>query len=136
MITNPDFPAPGTEVSCSYRWPYQSAHPDCWQPPHKGVVLALDDPRAWTNSIAFPGKTPTQEECTAHVQWCVNNDLLKTAVPVLWTPTTPGEQWIGWDYNLRPYEQELERWRQARAEAYEKYKKVDHRVDDGVFHGA
>lgn len=118
MITNPDFPAPGTEVSCSYRWPYQSAHPDCWQPPHKGVVLALDDPRAWTNTIAFPGRTPEQEECTAHVKKCRDNGWLSTSVPVLWDSTvTPGEQWVGWDYNLRPYPEELSLWDYARLEA-------------------
>jgi len=41
----------GAEVGAQ-RWPYHAAHPDCWWRPWKGVVLALDDPRAWSRTIA------------------------------------------------------------------------------------
>ena len=114
MIVNNNFPAPGTEVGCSYRWPYKVNHPDCWEPPHKGVVLALDDPRAWRDTLAFPQRVPTQEECTAHVQKCLDDGLLKGDVPVLWTWTNSHEQMVAWDHNLRPYADELKAWRKAR----------------------
>ncbi len=117
MITNDNFPAPGTEVGCYYRWPYQSAHPDCWQPPHKGIVLALDDPRAWRDSAAFPRNLPTQEECTKHVQKCLEMGLLKDTVPVLWSWAKGHEQWLAWDNNLRPYAAELVAWDAARKAA-------------------
>lgn len=114
MLVNENFPAPGTEVGCKYRWPYHSAHPDCWQPPHKGIVLALDDPRAWRNSLAFPRQTPTQEECTAHVQSCLDRGLLTKNVPVLWTWNDVHEQGVQWDDQLRPYAVELAAWEEAR----------------------
>jgi len=48
-----------------------------------GEVLAYDSPEAWTNTVAFPGRTPTQAEVTAHV-----DDLrqrgLSLRVPVRW----------------------------------------------------
>lgn len=118
MISSPNLvhPVMGTEVGCKYRWPYHSAHPDCWQPPHKGIVLALDDPRAWSNCLAFPGRTPSQAECTAHVQKCLDSGLLQNDVPVLWTWFD--EQEVQWDSKLRPYAEELAAWESARAAAY------------------
>lgn len=44
---------PGTQVGAE-RWPYDHAHPDCWQRPLAGEVLEVTDPRAWANTIAFP----------------------------------------------------------------------------------
>jgi hypothetical protein len=44
----------GIEVGCRYRWPNDGCHPDCWQPPLKGVVLEQKDPRAWKGTLAFP----------------------------------------------------------------------------------
>lgn len=120
MIASPNFPPPGTEVGCEYRWPYHSNHPDCWMPPHKGIVLALDDPRAWRGSIAFPLNSPTQEECTKHVQSCLDRGLLGNHVPVLWTRTGCFEQSMQWDSKLRPYAEELAAWEAARAEALSK----------------
>lgn len=119
MITNEKF-AVGTEVGCEYRWPYHGAHPDCWAVPHKGVVLALDDPRAWRGSIAFPRNVPTQEECTAHVQSCLDRGLLMKNIPVLWQSSVDPEQFMQWDAadKLRPYAEELAAWEAARAAAY------------------
>lgn len=118
MIANPNFPAPGTEVGCEYRWPYDHAHPDCWQPPHKGVVLALDDPRAWRGSVAFPrAEMLTPEAVTKHVEWCLSEKLLFDKVPVLYTQES-GEQFMQWDSKLRPYAEELAAWEAARAAKY------------------
>jgi len=118
MIAAVNFPVPGTEVGCEYRWPYSANHPDCWQPPLRGVILALDDPRAWSNCLAFPGRTPSQEECTEHVQKCLERDLLKTTVPVLWTWVDGKEQGVQWDSKLRPYAEEWDAWKTARSAAY------------------
>lgn len=112
---NPNFPVPGTEVGCEYRWPFHANHPDCWQPPIRGVVLNLDDPRAWCNSLAFPRNPPTQEECTAHVQKCLAQGLLNESVPVLWS--WGSEKGIQWDRKLRPYAEELAAWEAARTAA-------------------
>ena len=105
----------GTIVGCRYRWPMCDAHPDCWQPPHKGEVLALDDPRAWRNTIKFPDQLPSQEETTDHVLWCLSKNLVDIKVPVLYT-TESHEQFMQWDNveKLLPYEQELAAWQIAR----------------------
>lgn len=126
MIASNLYPAPGTEVGCEYRWPYDHAHPDCWQEPHKGVVLALDDPRAWNNSLAFPGSMypdgPPQAALTAHVEKCLANGLLTTHVPVLYTNTLDGTTFMQWDSKLRPYADELTAWATAKAERLATYK--------------
>ena len=108
----------GLVVGCEYRWPMHASHPDCWQPPLKGVVLALDDLRAWHDSIAFP-TDPTQDECTAHVESCLARNLLKNKVPVRYS--IGKEQFIEWDMNdkLHPWEEELKRWNEARKVAYD-----------------
>jgi hypothetical protein len=63
---------PGDRVKCTYRGN------------HLGTVLAIDDPRAWQESIAFEG-TPSQEQVTAHVEWCLSQGLLgPSRTPVLW----------------------------------------------------
>lgn len=118
MIASQNFPPPGTEVGRSSRWPYRHFHPDNWMPPHKGIVLALDDPSAWRGSLAFPNEPPTQEECTKHVQNCLKRGLLQDTVPVLWTSSLNGEQFMQWDSKLRPYAEELAAWEVARKEAY------------------
>lgn len=74
---------PGTRVSCAYR-------------AGKGIALDLDDVRAWRGSIAFPSDTPTQDEVTAHVAWCLAQGLLRGRIPVLWP-------WgVMWDHDLAP----------------------------------
>ena len=126
MIASTLYPAPGTEVGCEYRWPYDHAHPDCWQKPHKGVVLALDDPRAWRNSLAFPATMypdgPPQDKLTAHVEKCLSNGLLTSHVPVLYVNTLDGTEFIQWDSKLRPYADELTAWNKARDEKRATYK--------------
>lgn len=63
----------GTPVACAYRRG------------HHGIALALDDPRAWAGSIAFPTATPGQAEVTAHVRKCqLRGDLRGDYQPVLW----------------------------------------------------
>ena len=67
--------SPGTRVYCQYR------EPNALQPwvgqRYVGVVLALDDPRAWVGR--------NQDECTRHVAWCQARGLLSDGtVPVLY----------------------------------------------------
>jgi hypothetical protein len=115
MLTNPNAPAPGTKVGAR-RWPYHGAHPGCWGRPWAGVVLALDDPRAWAGSIAFPTATPDPAAVTAHVRKCILAGGC-TEVPVLWT--FGAEQKIYWSRpaHLRPYAVDLEEWARERGEA-------------------
>lgn len=111
--------APGTAVGCRYRWPYHANHPDCWVRPHQGVVLALDDPRAWSETLAFPCVAPDQAKVTKHVEWCLDQGLLSDGkVPVLWTWSTGGGSQVQWDTDLRPYAEELSEWSRARLKAY------------------
>lgn len=74
---------PGDRVGAG-RIPYRHAHPSCWGQPWAGTVLAIDDPRAWEGSIAFPDRKPKQADVTAHVAWCHKQGLLLDKVPVLW----------------------------------------------------
>lgn len=110
---------PGLEVGCRYRWPYCANHSDCWQRPHKGIVLALDDPRAWKDSLAFPGLTypdgPPQDLVTAHVEKCREQGLLSDGTPVLWQWFDEPKQVVMWDTQLLPYAEELAAWEQALA---------------------
>ncbi len=46
---------PGTAVRCRYRGD------------HIGIVLAMDDPRAWAQTLAFPMAIPPPDLVTAHV---------------------------------------------------------------------
>lgn len=79
----PEGLAVGTEVGAGLI-PYHASHPDCWQRPWKGVVLALDDVRAWAGSLAFPDENPEQLAVSAHVRWCLDQGLLRGKVPVAW----------------------------------------------------
>jgi hypothetical protein len=113
------------EVGCRYRWPYDCAHPDCWQPPIKGLVLALDDPRAWRHTLAFPEGVypdgPPQDKVTEHVSKCLSEDLLAIAVPVLYT-NGDGKEFVQWDSpdHLLSYVEELAAWQEARQQAYKR----------------
>ncbi len=104
---------PGTKVGAG-RWPYASAHPDCWGKPWAGRVLAVDNPRAWEGTFAFP-KVPTQEETTAHVK---RHCARLTSVPVLWDFGVDGQK-IYWERPeaLRSYADDLAAWFTARNEA-------------------
>lgn len=51
------------------RWPDTYWHGDGWGIPWRGVLLAVDDPRAWAGSgiaAKIPGN-PTRAECRAHI---------------------------------------------------------------------
>jgi hypothetical protein len=105
----------------SQRWPYWGNHPDCWGRPWSGTLLAEDDPRAWANTIAFPGREPSQAEATAHVAWCAANvphHIGEVVAPVLWN--FRDESRVMWERtaDLRPYADDVTAWEQARAEAY------------------
>ena len=72
---------PGTEVGAE-RWPWSSAHPDCWWRPWKGVVLSLTDPRVWRGTLAFPRGEPDPAAIREHVARYPS--LGASRVPVLW----------------------------------------------------
>ncbi len=104
------------------RWPYAACHPDCWGKPWQGLVLAVDDPRAWAGTLAFPGKRPNREAVKAHVAWCRAQGLLDDRQPVLWA--FGDRKQVYWESaaSLRPYAQDLEAWTAARQAAYESRK--------------
>ena len=65
--------AVGQSVTCEYRGA------------HVGIVLAVDDPRVWSGSVAFPEMAlPEAIAVVAHVAWCRRQGLLRDSVPVLW----------------------------------------------------
>lgn len=106
-------PAIGTEVG-GRRWPYHAAHPDAWGKPWKGVLLAVDDPRAWADTMAFPGpKAPTKAAVREHLA----RVPAIARVPVLWD--FGDESLVYWESaaSLRPYAEDLAAWRAERAAA-------------------
>ena len=107
---------PGTEVRTEYRWPYDCAHPDCWQEPWKGILLAPNDPRAWKNTVRFPGRLPEQAEVDQHLADLRQRDTPLTGVPVLYD--FDGEASVQWEATDKvvPYQQCLLHWRVARSE--------------------
>lgn len=69
VVGHLEFP-PNTLVCCSYR------------AGHKGKVIAIDDPRAWANTAAFPEDKPSRAAVKAHVK---NHPHLGTKeLPVLY----------------------------------------------------
>lgn len=103
----------GQAVSTDYRWPYSSAHPDCWLRPHRGIVLAPNDPRAWTGTLAFHS-TPTQAEVDAHLANLAERGIPLTGTPVLYP-------WgMAWETTekVEPYMVILRHWQDARKAAY------------------
>lgn len=109
----------GTVIGCRYRWPCAANHPDCWQPPLKGTVLALDNPRAWMDCLKYPicsyPEGPSQQDLTDHVQKCLNENLLMKDVPVLYVGVD-GKEFVQWDdvEHLHPYDEEYISWEIAR----------------------
>ena len=91
------------------------SHPDCWELPHLGEVLAVNDPMAWANTLAFSGRTPSQEEVDRH--------LAKLAERNITIEDTPVKYPFGvmWDTNVRPYEEVRQEWQQARLDAYSRF---------------
>ncbi len=100
----------GTEVSTDYRWPYDHAHPDCWEAPHRGVLLANNDPRAWTGTIAFPRGVPSQKAVNAHLASLAERDIPLTGLPVLYDFN------VCWEIaeKVKPYDVIYAEWEAAR----------------------
>lgn len=102
---------PGAVVGAR-RWPAAANHPDCWQSPWKGVLLATDDPRAWAGTIAFPVGSPSREAVRAHLDFCAAafGTPIRT-VPVLWDFGAEGLA-VRWEQpeNLRPYAADYLDW--------------------------
>lgn len=94
------------------RWPYSCAHHDCWGTPWKGEVLALNDIRAWTNTLAFHG-APTQEDVDAHVFRLLDRGYLNKSVPVLWNFDEPNVYWEDLA-GLKDYDADLSEWEHER----------------------
>lgn len=111
--------AVGSAVSTEYRWPYDHAHPDCWGRPHRGVLLAQNDVRAWTGTLAFHS-TPSQAEVDAHLANLAERGIPLTGTPVLYV-------WgVAWETTekVRPYHEILSMWLDARRAKRESYAKV------------
>jgi hypothetical protein len=52
---------------------------------HTGVVLDRSDPRAWTDTLAFPGRSPSAEEVRNHLDHCTARGLsFDERVPIRW----------------------------------------------------
>ncbi len=97
------------------RWPGAFGnHPDGWGRPWSGVVLAVDDPRAWKGTIAFGHVEglPAQEAVTKHVAWCESEGLMGESVPVAWEFGK-----VYWEpvAGLRAFEEDMRRWRVRKA---------------------
>lgn len=98
------------------RWPYSHAHPGCWGRPWSGVLLSNNDPRAWTDTLAFPGRCPTQAEVDAHLAQLASRGLdMGDDCPVLWAfDSGPKVYWSEADL-IRPYEDDLAEWELERS---------------------
>ncbi len=102
----------------SRRWPYQSSHPSCWQPPHRGIILAQNDRRAWLNTIAFGPAQPSQRDVDLHVEQLHARGLLTDHVPVLWSfPDAPKVYWSNVAL-LRPADDDYRDWLRERSLAF------------------
>jgi len=101
----------GTRVGAQ-RWPLCGAHPDAWEPPHVGTLLALDDPDAW------PGLAPwaTPADLPAHVARLQAEGLLTMHVPVRWD--FGQVHWERWDQLTTP-ERDRHNWGVARDLRYQ-----------------
>jgi len=109
------------------RWPHYGNHPAGWGTPWKGTVLASNDPRAWTGTIAFGDDTPTQDQVDAHIasvfRMYETVPLLQgkapfsDKVPVLWEFGAVMWESVG---SVRPYADDVADWTQQRAKALAK----------------
>ena len=109
---------PGAVVG-AHRWPWASAHPDAWGRPWSGVVRAVDDPRAWAGTLAFPVGAPDPEAVRAHVLWCRSAGLLADVVPVLWDFEAAGRRvYFETASRLRPFADDVAEWESAREAAW------------------
>ena len=152
-------PPPGALVGAG-RWPYVGSHPDCWMRPWQGEVLALDDPRAWRGTLAFPccnNKLPDVELVREHL-WNIEHryasdmedhgcrELLRQQylntqehrIPVLWD--FDGELVAMWErvarhdldvHGVKPYGLDLALWKKELAHARRAYG-MDHKASREV----
>ena len=89
-------------------------------PPWMGILLAVDDPRAWVGTLAFPKPAeadvnwePEAAAVKEHIAKCRERGEVfeKTAIPVLWDFKTYRRVWWERPENLRPYAEEYEEWK-------------------------
>ena len=87
------------------------------------MVIAEDDPRAWTDTLAFSG-VPTREQVRAHLDWIKREvDPLypdkPESVPVLWDFGDHGYQ-VEWEHvgtgqsQCKPFGDDLRLWLDSR----------------------
>lgn len=63
----------GDRVKCSYR------------AEHIGTIIATNDTRIWSNTLAFPQRTPLQAEVDEHIALCESKGLnFENETPVAW----------------------------------------------------
>ena len=82
-------------------------------PPWGGVLLAVDDPRAWKGTIAFPclnGEPLDIEMVRVHIAKCAERGDIITDVPVLWNFKSYSR--VFWEKvdSLHPYADVLAEW--------------------------
>jgi hypothetical protein len=106
-------PKPGDAVGAG-RWPLSSAHPDVWERPHSGVILAKNSPRAWED-ILVPG-LPSQEEVDQHLATLALRRATSEDVPVAWSFASGKVYWEPVK-NLRSYVEDVAAWEEAREKA-------------------
>ncbi|WP_035538924.1 hypothetical protein [Paraburkholderia hospita] len=100
------------------RWPYASAHPDAWGTPWKGILLAVNDPRAWAGNPALRSQQAIDQQA-----WCHEHGSLADTVPVLWDfgdRQAVFFQSVARDdrcHALRPYADDCREWEAAYAAA-------------------
>lgn len=112
----------GMEVGAG-RWPFVGGHPDNWMPPHKGVLLAEDDPRAWRGTVL--GDDPTPEAIRAHLTWLASERKRYPSAlryPVLWEFNPERALWESAAY-LVSYQEDVVKWQEARKATLEGAKK-------------
>jgi len=65
---------PGTRVTAVYR------------NDHEGTVIAINDPRAWANTMAmgFDNDNPTQEQVDNHLEKLEKRGIVYEKIAVLW----------------------------------------------------
>jgi hypothetical protein len=89
------FPA-GTRVKCHYRKDDMTGHE------HVGTVMANDDPRVWSGSLAFPESDPDPEAVRAHVARCEARKQ-----PVCGVPGPSAQQPVRWDFGKIYWDHQL-----------------------------
>jgi hypothetical protein len=123
--TEPRF-APNSVVGAR-RWPKCLLHPDCWERPLQGTVLAIDDPRAWAGTTAFPSDEPNPLAVRNHVLKCRERGTLGGDLPVLWvTDKGPVVRWQSTFglHCLKTYDEDLNEWFMERARACANIRRV------------